>query len=380
MLQFVMLVSIMGCREQIREAGLSLGLHEVRFTTAEPLISTAAAVRDRIRKGFAAAERIRPDSDIERWCSPMSFLEGARSVIVAGLCYNTEDDRITSSTDGPCGAVAPYTQRNYYRIMIKALKTLTCRIRSITGKGRFYISSNSLLREKPLAEKSGLGFYGKHGIIISPRWGSRIVLGTIVTDLEFPPDEPGENLCGNCNLCMKLCPVGAIVEPGVIDERRCLQSLSQSVSMDEEFREIWGTRLYGCSLCHSNCPRNNAVPLVKPFRDTGRVFDEVPLIPILCKSDEELRELFRGNQMSARWLPQDALRKNACIALGNHRDPVALPILYQTLINAHHSLGEYAAWAIWRIGGLPSRKMLEKALKNTVNEESRGYMTRYLER
>ncbi|MGV8119663.1 MAG: epoxyqueuosine reductase [Candidatus Xenobiia bacterium LiM19] len=370
----------MGCREKIKEAGLSLGLHEVRFTTAEPLPDTAGAIRERIRRGFIPVEKVRLDADIDRWCSPLSFLEEARSVIVAALCYNTEEESGASSPDGPCGAVAPYTRRNYYRIMIKTLKALACQIRSITGHGRFYISSNSVLREKPLAERSGLGCYGKHGIIISPGWGSKIVLGTIVTDLELPPDEPGESLCGNCNLCMKLCPVGAIVEPGVTDERICLQSLSQSVSMAEEFREIWGTRLYGCSECHSNCPRNSAVPLVKPISDAGRVCAEVPLMPILSKSDEELRELFRGNQMSARWLPPDALRKNACIALGNHGDPVALPLLYQTLISGADSLGEYAAWALWRIGGISSRTILEKALKNVVHEENRACIARYLER
>ncbi len=370
----------MGYKEQIKEAGLSLGLNEVAFATAEPLTDIVEAMQERIRRGFRPYEKGRDDDDIERWCTPVSFLEEARSVIVAALCYNTGEECHETSPDGPCGTVAPYTQRNYYNIMKKTLKALTRCIRDITGRGRFYISSNAMLREKPLAERSGLGFYGKHSIIITPRWGSMVVLGTIVTDLEFPPDEPCERSCKTCTLCMRHCPSGAIVEPGVIDERRCLQSLSQSDSMAEEFRELWGTRLYGCSECHSNCPFNRNIPLVKPFRDEGRVDASVPLLPLLSKNDEELRGLFRGNQMSARWLPPGVLRRNACIALGNHGDPVALAALYETLTTAPHSLGEYAAWALWKIGGVSSRTMLEKALRHVELEEIKTRIKSYLER
>jgi len=366
-------------KELIREAGLSMGLHDLRFTTAEPLAGTAGIMRDRVTRGLRPPERAWRDAELELGCNPGSFLDGARSVIVAALCYKTEEDDGELS-GALCGEVAPHARRNYYRILKKILKKLAGQIRQIAGRGRFFSSSNGLIREKPLAMRSGLGFYGRHGIIVSPRWGSMTALGTIVTDLELSPDLPCQDACSSCEACIKKCPAAAIPEPGVIDERRCLQSLSQVVSMPPELREIWGTRLYGCAECHVNCPRNVNVPTVKPLSDQGRAGAMVPLIPVLGKSDGEIREMFRGNQMGANWLPPAALRKNACLALGNHRDPAAQDALYQALVSEPDMLGEYAAWALWRIGGASSRNLLEKALAGIARDEARVHIAGYLER
>jgi len=115
-------------KELIREAGLSMGLHELTFTTAEPLADTAELMRDRVTRGYRPSERAWRDAEMELGCNPGSFLEGARSVIVGALCYKTEEDDGEPS-DVLCGEVAPHAIRNYYKILKKILKTLTGQIR-----------------------------------------------------------------------------------------------------------------------------------------------------------------------------------------------------------------------------------------------------------
>lgn len=150
---------------------------------------------------------------------------------------------------------------------------------------------------------------------------------------------------------MDACPTQAIVSPGILDRTRCLQHLSNSVrALPEAWRTLWGDRLYGCSVCQEVCPRNRHVPTRPPRSTWGVLGPSVPLIPLLGMDETAYRARFAGNQMADGWIRVDAIQRNACLALGNLQDPVAIPAL-EAVLERHPSplVKDAAAWALGRL-------------------------------
>lgn len=149
--------------------------------------------------------------------------------------------------------------RDYHKLIRNRLKQLGQRIEQAAGAFGYrpFVDSAPIL-ERPLAEKAGLGWTGKHSLILSEQAGSWFFLGELLVDLPLPVDQPVENQCGKCVACITSCPTGAIVEEGVVDARRCISYLTIEFDgvIPEEFREPMGNRIYGCDDCQLVCPFN----------------------------------------------------------------------------------------------------------------------------
>jgi epoxyqueuosine reductase len=310
-------------KSKIRAWADRIGIDGIGFADAGPLDDTKKAYKAAIDRGFVPARSAPRASTLARLTTPTRHLTGARSVISAYQSYFTGEP---ASPDPKRGTIAAYTRSNHYEDLRRRLMELARMMEMDFGCRTKAFSCYVTLAEKPLARRAGLGFYGKHGVIVTPRHGSYVVLGEIITDLELEPDEMLSETCGDCSLCIDACPTGAIREPYFIDRSRCIQHLSErSEVVGGRIVERWANRLYGCTDCQDVCPYNSGIPTTDRVVTYGAVGPSVPLAEILTIGEEEFSARFGDNQIGMR--ERNAIRRNAIIAAGNSRSGSFLPLL-----------------------------------------------------
>lgn len=356
---------------ELKDFAERIGLDIVRVTSAEPFSEAANRIKAQIRRGFRPEWRI---EEVDTYCNPKSFLPDAKSVVVAAECYLTSEPVDLSKPGEPHGTIARYTWRNYYYDVKVKLKKVAEFLKKRIGAGfRYRCYSNGPLAEKPAAERAGVGWYGKHGIIVTKQYGSWIVLGELITNIELKEDEALDESCGNCEACINACPTNAIVEPYILDVPKCLQYMTHhQMVMPNHVREAWGKRLYGCTTCQEVCPINKKVKPKNRKPSYGYVGPSLPLKSVLQMNEKEYRRRFRENQIGHWWVSFGAIQRNAVVALGNIGDSTAIPILAQKLEKSRSTIiKRHAAWAMGKIGGQEAKITLEKALKRELNPQIR---------
>jgi epoxyqueuosine reductase len=349
-------------KSRVIELASEAGIDLVGFATATPDAEAAGRMRKCISEGRIPEGTGFQIKDPDGFCDPQTVLPGAASVICIAQSYFTDEPEDLSKPGEPHGLVARYTWRNHYAALRERLVKLATAIgEEGGGDAMTECISNGAIAEKPLAQRAGLGHYGRHGIIITKEFGSRVVLGEIVTELEFESDPPCTESCGPCGACMKACPTGALVEPMVLDRAKCLQQITSSAKpMPREYRELWGKRLYGCSTCQDVCPKNLKAKRTDRRPTHGYAGPSLPLMPLLSMPEKEYRSRYGGNQMAARWIAMEAILRNACVALGNTGDPVAVPALAGAMSHPSELVRSHAAWALGKIGGPSTKAALER--------------------
>ncbi len=261
----------MSLTEQIKNMGKEIGLDIIRITNAETFPQTENSIIKSIKKGYIPRSEYRNNKDISlnseeinfnkisKRCNPKNILKKAKSIISVAQYYLIEEDPNFEESGQPCGRIAKYDIANFYYEVKEKLKKI---IDFISQESNYkYKSKNKScyvsLVEKPIAQRAGVGWYGKNGIIITEKYGSWVVLGEIFTELELETDNPIQNNCGDCRICIDSCPTQAIVSPYVIDRTKCLQYISERLmNVPLAYREIWGDNLYGCTICQDVCPKN----------------------------------------------------------------------------------------------------------------------------
>ncbi|RKX70658.1 tRNA epoxyqueuosine(34) reductase QueG [candidate division WOR-3 bacterium] len=313
--------------EEIKQLAPIFGIDAIGITSAEDLID---ARRLRVAyRGFPSYH-------------PRSFLKKARSVIVGIENYYARGRPLRPEE----GEIARYTWSNYYYDLRTRLKELA-RFLKRAYQMRFRVFSNGPLAEKPLAVKAGIGYYGKHTIIINEKFGSWIVIGEILTDLEIEPDQPEENDCGDCRICIDACPTRAIEKPYQLNWKRCIQYLSNHrVEIPLEIRRVWGNRLYGCTTCQEVCPKNSRSRPTHSIPEYGYVGPGFSLYEVLMLDEERYRRRFGSNQIGARWMELACLKRNAILALVNRGEKSALNHIIRFEDDPDPMLKEIARWAV----------------------------------
>ncbi|MCW5797992.1 MAG: tRNA epoxyqueuosine(34) reductase QueG [Nitrospira sp.] len=240
---------------------------------------SSTRLRDRLqewlRRGFHASMAWMT-RDPERRADPALVLPGCRSIISVGMNYYTDQRADERSGNG---RIARYAWGlDYHKLLGDRLMRLSERITTLAPEDRHraYVDTGPVM-EKAWAERAGLGWIGKHSNLVSPQFGSWLLLGEILTTLELDPDEPGTDLCGSCTLCIQACPTGAITQPYVVDAERCISYLTIELRgneppLSDELRRGIGNRIFGCDDCLDICPYNHqAAPTSEPgFQPTQR--------------------------------------------------------------------------------------------------------------
>jgi epoxyqueuosine reductase len=319
-----------------------LGIDVIGAAPAEAYDETERAIRERRARGLFADMRFtmsRPEVS----CHPETLLAGARTVVSAALCYYTPGPK-----PGPGeGRLPRYTWTDSYARLRRQLDELG---RRLGGAYRVLVDANQHV-DREGAARAGVGFYGKNTLLITRRFGSWVVLGALVTDVEVEAGAPLELDCGECRLCIEACPTGALDEPGVLDSARCLSYWTQApAAIPEEYRGELGSQVYGCDICQDVCPWNRGVEkrrAAEPLPEGAEPV--VSLVDWLESAQEDLRRRYDRLYVprnDPRWL-----RRNALIAAADTGDTRLVPILERYASGEDPLLAEHADWAIRRLAG-----------------------------
>ena len=222
--------------------------------------------------------------------------------------------------DPQLGYVSRYALgRDYHKVLRKRLQKLAERIEAAIGPfGYRAFSDSAPVLEKPLAEKAGLGWIGKHSNLLNHQAGSWFFLGELYVDLPLPVDQPAVEHCGSCSRCLEVCPTGAIVAPFQVDGRRCISyhTIELHGPIPEEFRRAMGNRIYGCDDCQLFCPWNKfSTPTPEADFLPRQGLDAPALVELFGWTEAEFLQKTEGSPIRRigyeRWL------RNIAVALGN---------------------------------------------------------------
>ncbi len=375
-------------KETVKSLALEMGFDLVRVTTAQEFTADRQAALERIQSGQMDGLPWYTPQRVIRGSQPQELLPGARSVICLGLNYYPGEDPPPAG-DEPTGKIARYARgRDYHRLIKSRMKKYVAVLREncaatdgYTGQeiaARWYVDDGPML-DRAAANRAGLGWFGKNSNILTPQLGSWVFLGQVITNLAIPPDPPLNKTCGNCARCIPACPTGAIVAPYVIDNSRCISHLTieNRGPIPPELRPLMGDWVFGCDICQEVCPVNRKA---KPTANTDLGRQElatVDLITLLQLSDAGFLDRFRGTPiMRAKRV---GMQRNACVAIGNRQDPIAIPALSEALLHAEPLVRSHAAWALGQIGGTDATAALQQAASHEqepqVQQEIRAALT-----
>ena len=253
---------------------------------------------------------------------PTDLLPGTLRVITARMNYYPADASDSESVlrDGKLAFIARYALgRDYHKVLRRRLQQLAERIRDAIGEFRYRVFTDSApVLEVALAAKSGIGWQGKHTLLLTRNHGSWFFLGEIYTDLPLPESPPQKNHCGSCQACLDICPTRAITAPYQLDARRCISYLTieHRSSIPEEFRVLIGNRVYGCDDCQLVCPWNKFAQVSdEPDFQVRHGLDRSDLLTLFAWSEEEFHGNLAGSAIHRigyeRWL------RNLAVGLGN---------------------------------------------------------------
>ena len=209
------------------------------------------------------------------------------------------------------------------------------------------MSDTGPILERDFAQRTGVGFIGKHTNLISRQFGNWLFLGEILTNLDLSPDPPEREYCGTCQRCMDVCPTRAIVGPYQLDARLCISYLTIELkgSIPVELRPLIGDHVFGCDDCLEVCPWNRFARQ-SPVREFQHR-ETPPLTEYLSWNEVKFREFFRGTPIFR--IKRRGFLRNVCVVLGNTGDQSALPALELACKDAEPLVTEHAAWAIEQI-------------------------------
>lgn len=378
---------------RIKEYAYTLGFDSARITTAEALPEAERVIKERIAQGLMDGLPWFTAERAETSCHPDALLPEAQSIIALGMFYLTEQPADDNENDAPRGRVSRYAWGDDYHDVIKPkLQTFVAWLRDYArdemgaeAETRLFVDTGRMV-DRAVAQRAGLGWYGKNTNILTKKWGSWIFLAEIVTNLPLQPDEPIKANCGNCEICLHACPTGALPAPYTLDNQRCISYLTIELrgSIPLELRPLMGNLVFGCDICQQVCPVNilaekrlglrdnpgsrliQVRPRAEfhPHTDTGSAPE---LIPLLSLTEEQFRERFRRSPIKRA--KRRGLLRNVCVALGNSGDQRAVPALIAALHDAEPLVRGHAAWALGQLGGEQAMRALEDTLQSEDDAE-----------
>ena len=303
-------------KEKIREAGKNLGFAAIGVARAEPG-QAVEGLRQWLSEGcHGEMDYMARHADLR--AKPQLLHPGTLTAISAAVDYLPH----LKTTEQPeQAAISRYAQgRDYHKLIRNRLQKLADAISEIVGPFGYRVFSDSApVMEVEFASQAGLGWRGKHTLLLSKQ-GSWRFLGEIYTALPLTPDAPIEEHCGSCTACLDACPTQAIVAPYKVDARRCISYLTIELSgaIPEEFRPLIGNRIYGCDDCQLCCPWNRFAQLGDPEFAPRHGLDSAGLSDLFAWTEQEFNDRLAGNPIRRigheRWL------RNIAVALGNAPD------------------------------------------------------------
>jgi len=349
-------------KAQIRSRAAALGFDVCGFASA-----TAPWPAGERLAAFLAAGR---HGDME-WMAhtqarrehPAALWPDARTAVVLGLNYGPAEDPLLQAANPLTGAVSVYAQGDDYHAVIKGrLKTLGAFMASRHGGSLKVFVDTAPLMEKPLAQRAGVGWQGKHTNLVSRDFGSWLFLGAVLTSLYIEPDAPEADHCGQCRACLDACPTGAFPAPYQLDARACLSYLTIELKgpMPRRYRAALGNRIYGCDDCLAVCPWNKFAAEAQEARLHARTELKSPPLRELARLDDEgFRRIFSGSPVKR--IGRDRFVRNVLYALGNCGDADLAEEAVRLLDDPSPVVRGAAVWAVGQLVSAEALKTLHHA-------------------
>ncbi len=323
----------------------AVGVADVDLAAAEPgLLAWLAA-------GFHGTMDYMARHGLKR-ARPAELVPGTVSVITVRMNYLAADpdDAVRTLDDGTTAYVSRYALgRDYHKVLRGRLQKLADRIAEDAGPFGYRVFTDSApVMEVELARKSGIGWRGKHTLVLHREAGSFFFLGEIYTDLPLAPTEPVTEHCGSCTRCIDVCPTKAIVGPYRLDARRCISYLTieHDGPIPLELRPLLGNRVYGCDDCQLFCPWNKyARPSDLPEFAVREGLDRATLVELFAWTPEEFERRMAGSAI--RRIGYERWSRNLAVGLGNAaKTPEVIAALSARRQDASALVREHVEWAL----------------------------------
>lgn len=357
-------------QQQLIEYAKSIGVDKIGFTTASPFHELKNRLRRQQELHFQSGFE---ESDVALRTEPLRLLDGAESIIAIAIAYPSKMKDVPVGKKGErrgifCRASWGVDYHVAVRERLQKIeqwlveRVPDVRIKSMVDTGE--------LVDRAIAERAGIGWNGKNCSIITPEFGSYVYLGELITNIPFIPDKPIEDECGDCTLCLNVCPTGALVEAGQLNSQRCIAYLTQTKGfLPDEFRSKIGNRLYGCDTCQTVCPKNKGKAnwIHEEFTPAPEIAKPL-LTPLLSISNKQFKAKF--GHVSGAWRGKKPIQRNAILALAHFKEEAAVPELIDVLKKDERPVMRgTAAWALGKIGGTEAEQALQRAMKRETDTE-----------
>lgn len=334
----------MNIKEEIINLAKEIGISKIGFTTADDFDylekSLLSAVDEGRNSGFE-------HKNIEERIKPKLSLASAKTIISIAVAYPHKLKQQPQKTAYKRGKFTPNSWGlDYHYVLQDKLDRLAKGIEELTADFEYKgMVDTGALVDTAVAQRAGIGFIGKNGLVISKEFGSYMFLGELITNLDIEPDQPVDYGCGDCNRCVTACPTSCLIGNGSMNAKRCLSFQTQDKGvMDMEFRKKIKTVIYGCDICQICCPYNKGLdnPLATEI-DPDLSHPE--LLPFLELSNGQFKEKF--GHVAGSWRGKNILQRNAIIALANANDRSAIPKMLEIIDKGQNPI--HVATAIWAL-------------------------------
>lgn len=363
-------------KEKIIQVSKEIGIDKIGFTTANDF----EYMRESLIKQKEAGHTTGFEHKIlDERLNPELIFDKPKSIIAIAMAYPVKMHKRPKRSQFKRGQFARASWgEDYHFILRDKMNELVKKIEELCENDesiRFKpMTDTGELMDVVVAQRAGVGFIGKNGLLITKEFGSFVYLGEVITNIEFDPDTPMESLCGDCTRCIDACPPSALQDNGPFNARRCLSYQTQTKGlMDKEFRPMIRNVIYGCDICQVVCPFNRGMDnhfheRMEP--DPEKIMPE--LVPILDMSNKEF--LAKFGKMAGSWRGKKPIQRNAIIALANLKDTSSLPKLLQIVeTDVRPMIRATAAYAVAELNTVYNEEIIEflnKAMDKEIRQNS----------
>ena len=370
----------MNIKEEIINLAKDIGISKIGFTTADDFDYLEKSLRLAVEEGRNSGFE---HKNIEERIKPKLSLASAKTIISIAVAYPHKLKQQPQKTAYKRGKFTPNSWGlDYHYVLQDKLDRLAKGIEELTADFEYKgMVDTGALVDTAVAQRAGIGFIGKNGLVISKEFGSYMFLGELITNLDIEPDQPVDYGCGDCNRCVTACPTSCLIGDGSMNAKRCLSFQTQDKGvMDLEFRKKIKTVIYGCDICQICCPYNKGLdnPLATEI-DPDLSHPE--LLPFLELSNGQFKEKF--GHVAGSWRGKNILQRNAIIALANANDRSAIPKMLEIIDKGQNPI--HVATAIWALSQLvrevhPEMIELVMGIKNPtpqIQEEQGRFLEKF---
>lgn len=335
----------MNVKELIVEKARELNIDKIGFIDSSPLHNLEEYLQSRLDSGLQTEFE---EMEIKKRIDPKLTFPNCKSIIVIAISYNVE--YLAEKNNFLSGILSKSSWGiDYHKVLKDKIDKLIMEIKTHADFDyKSYVDTGPLV-ERELANKAGIGYYGKNCSIINDDYGSFIFIGYIMTDLDL---ETSENKiyseCGECDLCIRACPTNAL-ESYKLNPKRCISYLTQTKDIIPlEYRSKMGTKIYGCDTCQLVCPKNKGVKTSNHEEFVPHITSGfIDISELLNMSNKEFRNKY--GSMAGSWRGKNVLKRNAIIALGNMKKDNNIYLLHEITKKENLQMSYYAQWALENI-------------------------------